>query len=90
MPCSCYNSSASNDSAVFEKLSVPQFSRLGPLARPRHSTDLCLVPANSDIYSEVGRVWSPLGRGGAGEGVELWEGFAPQEAGPQDLGGVCK
>ncbi|XP_040313652.1 leukocyte antigen CD37 isoform X5 [Herpailurus yagouaroundi] len=52
VPCSCYNSSASNDSAIFEKLSFPEFSRLGPLARPRHSTDLCLVPANSDIYSE--------------------------------------
>ncbi|XP_042774769.1 leukocyte antigen CD37 isoform X3 [Panthera leo] len=52
VPCSCYNSSASNDSAIFEKLSFPQFSRLGPLARPRHSTDLCLVPANSAIYSE--------------------------------------
>ncbi|XP_019281249.2 leukocyte antigen CD37 isoform X1 [Panthera pardus] len=52
VPCSCYNSSASNDSAIFEKLSFPQFSRRGPLARPRHSTDLCLVPANSAIYSE--------------------------------------
>ncbi|XP_034528768.1 leukocyte antigen CD37 isoform X4 [Ailuropoda melanoleuca] len=52
VPCSCYNSSATNDSAVFEKLSFPQFSRLGPLARPRHSTDLCVVPENSNIYSE--------------------------------------
>lgn len=65
MPCSCYNSSATNDSAVFEKLSFPQFSRLGPLARPRHSTDLCVVSENSNIYSEVGRVWSPLVRGKA-------------------------
>ncbi|XP_032180436.1 leukocyte antigen CD37 isoform X3 [Mustela erminea] len=52
VPCSCYNSSATNDSAVFDKLSFPQFSRPGPLARPRHSTDLCVVPANSNIYSE--------------------------------------
>uniref|UniRef100_A0A452T235 Tetraspanin n=1 Tax=Ursus maritimus TaxID=29073 RepID=A0A452T235_URSMA len=52
VPCSCYNSSATNDSAVFEKLSFPQFSRLGPLARPRHSTDLCVVSENSNIYSE--------------------------------------
>uniref|UniRef100_A0A8C0NLQ5 Leukocyte antigen CD37 n=1 Tax=Canis lupus familiaris TaxID=9615 RepID=A0A8C0NLQ5_CANLF len=52
VPCSCYNSSATNDSAIFEKLSFPQFSRLGPQARPRHSTDLCGVPANSNIYSE--------------------------------------
>lgn len=72
MPCSCYNSSATNDSAIFEKLSFPQFSRLGPLARPRHSADLCAVPANSDIYSEVGRVWNPREMGEAGEGVGLW------------------
>ncbi|XP_059239209.1 leukocyte antigen CD37 isoform X1 [Mustela nigripes] len=52
VPCSCYNSSATNDSAVFDKLSFPQFSPPGPLARPRHSTDLCVVPANSNIYSE--------------------------------------
>ncbi|XP_073742789.1 leukocyte antigen CD37 isoform X5 [Callorhinus ursinus] len=52
VPCSCYNSSATNDSAVFDKLSFPQFSRLRPLARPRHSTDLCVVPANSNIYNE--------------------------------------
>ncbi|XP_022379506.1 leukocyte antigen CD37 isoform X1 [Enhydra lutris kenyoni] len=52
VPCSCYNSSATNDSAVFDKLSFPQFSRPGPLARPRHSTDLCVVPADSNVYSE--------------------------------------
>lgn len=69
MPCSCYNSSATNDSAVFDKLSFTQLSRLGPLARPRPSTDLCVVPANSNIYSEVGTVWSPLERGGPCEGL---------------------
>ncbi|VCX37759.1 unnamed protein product, partial [Gulo gulo] len=29
-----------------------EFSRPGPRARPRHSTDVCVVPANSNIYSE--------------------------------------
>ncbi|KAJ8775441.1 hypothetical protein J1605_016291 [Eschrichtius robustus] len=52
VPCSCYNSSATNDSAIFDKISFPQFSRLGPLARPRHNADICLVPANSYIYRE--------------------------------------
>ncbi|KAL2762968.1 leukocyte antigen CD37 isoform B [Daubentonia madagascariensis] len=46
VPCSCYNLSATNDSAI------PQFSRLGPPARPRHSTDLCTVSAKSYIYRE--------------------------------------
>ena len=58
MPCSCYNSSATNDSAIFDKISFPPFSRLGPLARPRHNADICLVPANSYIYREVGRTWN--------------------------------
>lgn len=53
MPCSCYNSSATNDSAIFDKIYFPQPGRLGPRARPRHSTDLCSVPANSHIYHEV-------------------------------------
>ncbi|XP_029780325.1 leukocyte antigen CD37 isoform X1 [Suricata suricatta] len=52
VPCSCYNSSATNDSAISEKLSFPHLSRLGPPARPGHNTDLCAVAANSDIYSE--------------------------------------
>ncbi|XP_066874293.1 leukocyte antigen CD37 isoform X2 [Kogia breviceps] len=52
VPCSCYNSSATNDSAIFDKISFPQFSRLGPLARPRHNADICLVAANSYIYRE--------------------------------------
>ncbi|XP_012498679.1 PREDICTED: leukocyte antigen CD37 [Propithecus coquereli] len=46
VPCSCYNLSATNDSTI------PQFSRLGPPVRPRHSTDLCTVPAQSSIYRE--------------------------------------
>ena len=54
MPCSCYNSSATNDSAVFDKLSFPQFSRLGSPARPRHNAEVCSVPANSYIYEQVG------------------------------------
>ncbi|XP_060145743.1 leukocyte antigen CD37 isoform X2 [Globicephala melas] len=52
VPCSCYNSSATNDSAIFDKISFPQFSGLGQLARPRHNADICLVPANSYIYRE--------------------------------------
>ncbi|XP_029060355.1 leukocyte antigen CD37 isoform X3 [Monodon monoceros] len=52
VPCSCYNSSATNDSAIFDKISFPQFSGLGQLARHRHNADICLVPANSYIYRE--------------------------------------
>ncbi|KAM8787928.1 leukocyte antigen CD37 [Rhynchonycteris naso] len=52
VPCSCYNSSASNDSAIFDMISHSQFSRVGPLARPRQNTDLCVVPANSYTYRE--------------------------------------
>lgn len=68
MPCSCYNSSATNDSAIFDKISFPQFSGLGQLARPRHNADICLVPANSYIYREVGRIWSA----GRGRGLTGW------------------
>ncbi|XP_036087692.1 leukocyte antigen CD37 isoform X3 [Rousettus aegyptiacus] len=52
VPCSCYNSSATNDSSIFDKISLPQFNRLGSVARPRHNTDICSVPANSDTYRE--------------------------------------
>ncbi|KAB0346885.1 hypothetical protein FD754_011742 [Muntiacus muntjak] len=52
VPCSCYNSSATNDSTVFDKLSFPQFNRLGSLARPRHNAEVCSVPANSYIYEQ--------------------------------------
>ncbi|KAF6287693.1 CD37 molecule [Rhinolophus ferrumequinum] len=52
LPCSCYNSSATNDSAIFFKIPRPQSSRVPPQARPEHSTDLCVVPANSYTYRE--------------------------------------
>ncbi|XP_066127676.1 leukocyte antigen CD37 isoform X2 [Saccopteryx bilineata] len=52
VPCSCYNSSATNDSAISDMISLPQFSRAGPLARPRRNTDFCVVPANSYTYRE--------------------------------------
>ncbi|KAM7058643.1 leukocyte antigen CD37 isoform 2-T3 [Molossus nigricans] len=52
VPCSCYNSSATNDSAILDMISLSQFSRAGPLARPGYSTDLCVVPANSYTYRE--------------------------------------
>nr|XP_027776293.1 leukocyte antigen CD37 isoform X1 [Marmota flaviventris] len=53
VPCSCYNSSAAtNDSAVFDKIIFPQLGQFGPRARPRHSTDICVVPANGHIYRE--------------------------------------
>lgn len=52
VPCSCYNSSATNDSSIFDKISLPQFNRLGPVARPRHNTDICSVPTNSYTYRE--------------------------------------
>ena len=58
VPCSCYNSSATNDSTIFDKISFPQFSRLGSLARPRHNVEVCSVPANSYIYQQVGKMWS--------------------------------
>lgn len=62
MPCSCYNSSAANDSATFDKVFFSQLSRLGPRARPRHSADLCVVPANDHIYHEVGRIGANAGK----------------------------
>ncbi|XP_008573640.1 PREDICTED: leukocyte antigen CD37 isoform X2 [Galeopterus variegatus] len=52
VPCSCYNSSSANDSAVLDKMTFPQLSRLSPLARPGPSTDLCVVSAKSHIYRE--------------------------------------
>lgn len=82
MPCSCYNSSATNDSAIFDMISLSQFSRVGPLARPGHSTDLCAVPANSYTYREVGR-GAAYGMGRAGRGTvsrgqdhSIWKGSA--------------
>ncbi|XP_011801784.1 PREDICTED: leukocyte antigen CD37 isoform X3 [Colobus angolensis palliatus] len=52
VPCSCYNLSATNDSTILDTVILPQLSRLGQLARSRHSTDICAVPANSHIYRE--------------------------------------
>ncbi|XP_058530704.1 leukocyte antigen CD37 isoform X3 [Ochotona princeps] len=53
VPCSCYNSSATNDSTVLDKIFFPQLGRLGPRPRPKHNADVCVVPANEDyIYRE--------------------------------------
>uniref|UniRef100_A0A5F9CC26 Leukocyte antigen CD37 n=1 Tax=Oryctolagus cuniculus TaxID=9986 RepID=A0A5F9CC26_RABIT len=52
VPCSCYNSSATNDSAALDKVFFPQLGRLGPRSRPRHNTDLCVVQKNGYIYRE--------------------------------------
>nr|XP_016802550.1 leukocyte antigen CD37 isoform X1 [Pan troglodytes] len=52
VPCSCYNLSVTNDSTILDKVILPQLSRLGQLARSRHSTDICAVPAKSHIYRE--------------------------------------
>ncbi|XP_033079900.1 leukocyte antigen CD37 isoform X3 [Trachypithecus francoisi] len=52
VPCSCYNLSATNDSTILDKVILPQLSRFGQLARSRHSTDICAVPANTHIYGE--------------------------------------
>ena len=54
VPCSCYNSSATNDSTVFDKIS-PQFSRLGSLARPRHNVEVCSVPRTATSTNRWGR-----------------------------------
>ena len=80
VPCSCYNSSATNDSTIFDKIS-PQFSRLGSLAQPRHNVEVCSVPANSYIYQQVGKMWSagPEGsdRVGLRERAVLQQGQKP-------------
>ena len=78
VPCSCLNSSATNGSAFVDIISPPQFSRVGPPARPRHSADLCMVPANSYTYREVGR------------GRTAGRGVVPRKAGPQHVGGICE
>uniref|UniRef100_A0A8C3W105 Tetraspanin n=1 Tax=Catagonus wagneri TaxID=51154 RepID=A0A8C3W105_9CETA len=51
VPCSCYNSSATNGSAVFETIFF-QFSRPRPQAQLPHDADVCVVPADSHIYRE--------------------------------------
>lgn len=54
VPCSCYNSTATNDSSGFDKLFFSQISRLGPRAKLRQTADLCALPAKAHIYREVG------------------------------------
>lgn len=54
VPCSCYNSTATNDSTVFDKLFFSQLSRLGPRAKLRQTADICALPAKAHIYREVG------------------------------------
>ena len=67
MPCSCYNSTATNDSTVFDKLFFSQLSRLGPRAKLRQTADICALPAKAHIYREVGlAVASSSGRVGLG------------------------
>ncbi|XP_006898737.1 PREDICTED: leukocyte antigen CD37 [Elephantulus edwardii] len=51
VPCSCYNSSSTNDSAIFHKM-FPQLNRPGPRARARDNRDICAVPVNDHIYPE--------------------------------------
>ncbi|MEJ1287034.1 CD37 antigen [Cricetulus griseus] len=53
VPCSCYNSTATNDSSGFDKLFLSQLSRLGPRAKLRQTADLCALPAKAHIYREV-------------------------------------
>ncbi|XP_021091395.1 leukocyte antigen CD37 isoform X1 [Mesocricetus auratus] len=52
VPCSCYNSTAANDSLGFDKLFFSQLSRLGPRAKLRQTADLCALPAKAHIYRE--------------------------------------
>ncbi|NP_001277731.1 leukocyte antigen CD37 isoform 1 [Mus musculus] len=52
VPCSCYNSTATNDSTVFDKLFFSQLSRLGPRAKLRQTADICALPAKAHIYRE--------------------------------------
>ncbi|XP_012883326.1 PREDICTED: leukocyte antigen CD37 isoform X1 [Dipodomys ordii] len=52
VPCSCYNTSSTNDSTISHKIFFSQLGLLGPRARPRPSADLCVVPANEYTYSE--------------------------------------
>ncbi|XP_021091398.1 leukocyte antigen CD37 isoform X4 [Mesocricetus auratus] len=54
VPCSCYNSTAANDSLGFDKLFFSQLSRLGPRAKLRQTADLCALPAKAHIYRELG------------------------------------
>lgn len=87
VPCSCYNSTATNDSAGFDKLFYSQLSRLGPRAKLKQTADICALPAKAHIYREVGLAVAlssgPVGlrQGGAQEGLlrggilREWAGF---------------
>lgn len=78
VPCSCYNSTASNDSTGFDKLFLSQLSRLGPRAKLRQTADICTLPAKAHIYREVGLAVAGssgpvcLGHGGAQEKTAVW------------------
>lgn len=51
VPCSCYNISTANDSAVFDRIFLPQLKRLEQLAQSRYSSDVCTISADH-IYRE--------------------------------------
>lgn len=78
VPCSCYNSTATNDSTVFDKLFFSQLSRLGPRAKLRQTADICALPAKAHIYREVGLAVASssgrvgLGLDGAQEQTDVW------------------
>lgn len=55
VPCSCYNSTATNDSSSYDKL----------LSQRMGTADLCTLPAKAPYYREVGRAlgrWAVGGR----------------------------
>ncbi|XP_076789914.1 leukocyte antigen CD37 isoform X1 [Arvicanthis niloticus] len=52
VPCSCYNSTATNDSAGFDKLFFSQLSRLGPRSKLKQTAEICALPAKAHIYRE--------------------------------------
>ncbi|XP_008843259.1 leukocyte antigen CD37 isoform X2 [Nannospalax galili] len=51
VPCSCYNSTASNYSTVFDE-PFSQLSPLAPRASPTQSSDPCSLPSSANIYRE--------------------------------------
>lgn len=75
VPCSCYNSTATNDSSGFDKLFLSQLSRLGPRAKLRQTADICALPAKAHIYREVG-----LAVAGSSGSVGLGQGRAQEKS----------
>lgn len=79
VPCSCYNSTATNDSAGFDKLFFSQLSRLGPRSKLKQTADICALPAKAHIYREVGLSVAlssgpvGLGQGWAQKSAVGWE-----------------